>query len=138
MSFFPAKPTDEAIAEVRLHSPQGVVEIGAGSGHWGEVIQRAGIPWVGYDVFPRGPLVAQGDHLTASRHSALTMLAVGPPDGEAIQRWIEAYRGDTMLICANHSRLWYDVALDDWREISSFYIPDGARGGSEMKVFKRG
>jgi len=133
MSWFPPKPTDEAIAEIRLRSPQGVVEIGAGSGHWGEVIQRAGIPWVGYDIFPRGPLVAQGDHLTAARHSALTMLAVGPPDGGWVQRWIDAYRGDTMMICAHHMRLNYGRALDGWREISSgVYLPD-----SVLKTFGR-
>jgi hypothetical protein len=130
-----AEPTKEAIAEIRLRAPQGVVEIGAGDGHWGETLQRAGIPWVGYDRSPRGPLVALGDHLTAARHSALAMLAVWPPDGDEIQRWVAAYQGDTIMICADHRRLHFGPSLDGWRQVSSVGIPAGIKGASELKTF---
>jgi hypothetical protein len=125
----------DEIAEIRRHAPQGVVEIGAGDGRWGERIQRAGIPWVGYDIAPRGPLVAWGDHLTAARHSALTMLAVWPPDGWLIQQWIKAYQGDTMMICADHMRLHYADTLDGWREVSNIELPYPLGKLSELKTW---
>ncbi len=66
------------------------------------------------------------------------MLAVWPPDGVEVQDWINAYRGYTMLICANHARLDYGEALGGWREIPNSVNVPGAKGGSEMKTFVRG
>lgn len=130
-----AYPTEDVIAVIRLHAPLGVVEIGAGNGHWGEVLQRAGIPWVGYDIKPRGPLVAFGDHLTASRHAALACLIVWPPDQTDLSEWLAPWR--TAFVCGDFSRFGKFSSfapIAGFRELESLVIPRGRKGESILKV----
>lgn len=90
-----AVPSPEAVAAIAEHSPQGVVEIGAGLGYWAQVLSDAGIDVIAYDVAPppspqnqwyagREPFhpVEQGDAAAAGGHPERTLLIVWPTRNE--------------------------------------------------------
>lgn len=138
-----AEPTMEALDAIRRHAPAGVCEIGAGEGLWLDAMMRAGIPCVGYDIRPRGPLVALGDHYSAARHHELALLAVWPPDGNDFAKWCSVWRGAVVMACGVWLR--FDVGLNgeqDWlpdgREIEAVNLPPGVKGGSQLRIFARG
>lgn len=132
-----AEPTAEAIEAIRRNSPVGVCELGAGDGQWLEAMQRAGIPCVGYDRHPRGPLVALGDEFSASRHTDLSLLIVWPPDGSVAAGWIRVWLGSVVMICASWGRLIVETSLDGFRLVEEVTVPPGHKGGSELRVYAR-
>jgi hypothetical protein len=109
-----AVPNDDALAAVAKHSPNGVVEIGAGGGYWAGMLRACGVDVVAYDPAPPkdGPTkwhskpggwsdVDRGDHRTAARHPGRTLLLVWPSceeawAGEAVRRYHKS-GGDTVI-----------------------------------------
>lgn len=90
-----AIPTDRALATIQLHSPHGVVEIGAGTGYWASLLHGLGVPVVAYDLAP--PMspdnkwfhssaawcdVLQGDETAVDQHAERTLLLVWPTRDE--------------------------------------------------------
>uniref|UniRef100_A0A7S2TMA9 Uncharacterized protein n=1 Tax=Lotharella oceanica TaxID=641309 RepID=A0A7S2TMA9_9EUKA len=47
-----AVPTQEALDTIKEFSPNGVVEIGAGTGYWASLLQQRGVNVIAYDKFP--------------------------------------------------------------------------------------
>ena len=52
-----AVPTDDALDAIVACSPRGVLELGAGTGHWAALLARRGVDVIAYDVAP--PLARQ-------------------------------------------------------------------------------
>lgn len=109
-----AVPTDEALGVIAAVSPEGVVEVGAGTGYWAALLAAEGVDVIAYDVAPapssanryfrnREPWFSMvvGDELDASGHPARTMLLVWPTHDEvwpsnALERFHEA--GGTCVV----------------------------------------
>lgn len=47
-----AVPTDESVAAIADCSPAGVIEIGAGTGYWAELLRDHGVDVIAYDIDP--------------------------------------------------------------------------------------
>jgi hypothetical protein len=129
-----ATPTFEALMLLRDFAP--VTEIGAGDGFWLVRMRTAGIECVGYDTEPQSEPVQRGDIHAVKNHVG-TMLAVWPPDGDEIQSWIKGWRGSHIAICADHARLEYGDALDDWEPIKTLEMPAGRKGFSKLRLWAR-
>ena len=89
-------PTEEALDLVAAVSPDGVVEVGAGTGYWAHLLTTRGVDVVAYDADPppsasntwfagREPWhpVRIGDERDAARHSDRTLLLVWPTKDES-------------------------------------------------------
>jgi hypothetical protein len=101
-----AVPTDAALEAIAACSPNGLFELGAGTGHWAALLARRGVDVIAYDVAPPpSPAnawfagvqpwhrVLPGDERVAERHGDRTLLLVWPTWNET---WpsdaIDAYR----------------------------------------------
>ena len=109
-----AIPTDQALAAIQRHSPNGIVEIGAGTGYWASLVHTLGVPVTAYDPAP--PMspdnkwfhssaawfdVQQGDETVVDRHGDRTLLIVWPTrdqtwPADALDRYFAA-GGDTLI-----------------------------------------
>lgn len=128
--------TPAAIDLIKRRSPKGVCEVGAGEGLWVGALREEGVKAIGYDVSPRGASVLLGDHVAASAHADMSLLIVWPPDGCAVQDWISAWRGETIILCANR----YRVSLGDC--LSQYLIEEaatavGRKGPTSLTVYRK-
>lgn len=110
-----------------------VVECGAGDGAWLRAMRERGIDCIGFDIDPRGDGVGFGSHLEAAKHPERALLMVWPPTYGA-QEWIDAYRGQHVLLCAAWPRIKID--LSGWDRISTLKTT-GKKGGSEFVLLRR-
>lgn len=91
-----AVPTDASVAVVAAHAPNGIVEIGAGTGYWARQLANAGLDVVAYDLDPppadTNPWfagttpwfpVAASDHRIVARHASRTLLIGWPTRNES-------------------------------------------------------
>lgn len=103
-----AVPSDEALTTIERCSPQGVVELGAGTGYWAFLLQQRGIDVVAFDVEPAPSErnewfagtqpwhpVHRGDHGVVGQHPRRTLLIVWPTKNEiwaatALERYYDA------------------------------------------------
>lgn len=89
-----AVPTHAALAEIAAASPDGVIELGAGTGYWAMLLASMGVDVVAVDVDPppssTNPWfgeseswfdVAKGDELVPALYPARTLLIVWPTRG---------------------------------------------------------
>lgn len=89
-----AVPTDAALDAIARCAPQGVVEVGAGTGYWAQQLQQRGVDVLAFDVAPAPSddrewfadtepwhPVQQGDHHLAAQHPDRTLLLVWPTKG---------------------------------------------------------
>jgi hypothetical protein len=103
-----AIPTDQALDRIRLCSPGGVVEIGAGTGYWAHALHQHGVDVEAFDIEPAPSSankwfvgtppwhpVQRADHNVAGDHAGRTLLIVWPTQNEvwasaAVERYFEA------------------------------------------------
>jgi hypothetical protein len=107
-------PCEEAVRAVAEHAPDGVVEIGAGTGYWARALDAVGVRVHAYDLdpppSPTNPWfaganpwfdVCRGDHRMVDRHPDATLLLVWPTRDETWPaRALERYRaaGGTCVV----------------------------------------
>ena len=109
-----AIPDNAALAAIERCAPNGVVEIGAGTGYWAAQLNRRGVDVVAYDPAPAPSdasrwfagtppwfAVRAGDHRMVEVHADRCLLLVWPSRNEtwaaeAIERYHEA-GGDTVV-----------------------------------------
>lgn len=90
-----AVPTEEALEVIRTASPQGVVEIGAGTGYWARLLHDRRVEVAAYDLEPPPSAtnpwfagsepwhrVERGDHTAVDRLADRTLLLVWPTKNE--------------------------------------------------------
>ena len=90
-----AVPDDAALDAIRVASPRGVVEIGAGTGYWAHLLHDHGVDVVAYDPAPapspenrwfaESPAwfaVTAADHTSVEAHAERTLLLVWPTRNE--------------------------------------------------------
>ena len=86
-----AVPTDDALDAIASHAPEGLVELGAGTGYWARLLADRGVDVVAYDAVPppdtANPFfggsalwhpVDAGDERSIARHPDRTLLIVWP------------------------------------------------------------
>lgn len=133
-----APPTPEAVALIAAENTD-VVEVGAGDGYWIESLRAAGVAVTAFDLEPRGPDVKMGDHLAAAEQASphAMLLAVWPPDGPEIARWVAARRWSSVGVCADFSRCKPQGALDDHFLVDAVRLPAGPKGSSDLRIYRR-
>lgn len=122
-----AVPTDAALDAIVACSPRGVLDLGAGTGHWAALLARRGVDVVAYDVEPPPSL-------------ANTWFA-------GVQPWHQVHRGDERVVeeCPERSLLlvwptrnetWASDAVDRYHAAGGHHIvfvgegPGGRTGDS--------
>ena len=89
-------PTSEALQAIAVHSPRGVVEIGAGTGYWaGLLAERHGLQVHAYDVAPTHHGSLNGFHALRGLGNALPFHPVERGGAARAQRHPEC----TLLLC---------------------------------------
>ena len=109
-----AIPTDQALEAISRCSPEGVLEIGAGTGYWAHLLGQRGVDVQAFDLEPAPSVqnrwfagtrpwhpVRRGDHDVAGRHPGRTLLIVWPTKNEiwaatAVERYHDA-GGDCLV-----------------------------------------
>ena len=124
-----AIPSDEALDAIERYSPDGVVELGAGTGYWASLLHRRGVDVVAFDLEPPpSPQnawfagsrpwhpVHRGDHDRVREHAGRTLLLVWPTKNE----------------------IWAAAALDAYREAGGqcvVFVGEGPGGRTGDATF---
>ena len=133
-----AIPTERAVATIAEHSPNGVVEMGAGTGYWAWLLREQGVDVVAYDKAPyknshangRWSDVLPGRPPKLSRHPERTLLLVWPPFW-SVMAWncLEHYAGSTVAYVGEGQGgctggdLFHDRLHDEFEQIAECAIP---------------
>ena len=101
-----AVPTDEALEAIARHSPNGVVEIGAGTGYWAGLLRARGVDVVAYDIEPHENFQAKaewsevlvGNHLNVLKHPERSLMLCWPPyDTDMAAMALRRYKGNVVI-----------------------------------------
>jgi hypothetical protein len=132
-----AIPTEDAIDTIVKHSPEGVVEIGAGTGYWARLISARGIPVAAFDQDPHHNAQAEGEWFEvfeggpekATDFPERSLFLCWPPyDTDMAYESVLAYDGDTLLYvgegpggcCGND--VFHDLLQGEWTELEEEYV----------------
>ena len=152
-----AIPNEAAMQKIAEVSPNGVVEIGAGTGYWSRYLRERGVDVAAYDIKPRENSwteVQQGDATAASMHPEKTLLLCWPPHGNAMaSEALRNYRGRTLVFVGEpevdrgfgvfgEDALTGDAAFHqrirrDWQEVEQVYIPNWDLLADRLIVYRR-
>ena len=104
-----AVPTPEALLLIAAHSPQGVIELGAGTGYWARMLHEHHVDVVAYDIAPPPSehntwfagrhtwfRVEVGDERVVAMHPERTLLLVWPT-------WNESWAADAAKLHLDNS-----------------------------------
>jgi hypothetical protein len=122
-----AVPTDAALDAIVACSPGGVLELGAGTGHWAALVARRGVDVVAYDVAPPpSPANAWFADVQPWHH-------VHPGD----ERVVEAYaERSLLLVWPTRNETWASDAVDRYHASGGHHVlfvgegPGGRTGDS--------
>ena len=100
------KISKEAIDVIRRLN-MGVVEIGAGAGHWAKVLKDNKINVIAYDSMESLPLpkekqafpVEKGEPNVLAKHKDRALLLVYPPPGVMAEECLQNYKGPVVIYC---------------------------------------
>jgi hypothetical protein len=152
-----AIPDHAALSLIKKKSPNGVIEIGAGSGYWAKLLGALGVLVDAYDSytgkyqhgFKHGShaTVNKLDHTKAlsSEHAGLTLLLCWP-DYQA--SWpaeaLDFYKGDTVVYvgegsdgCTGDSK-FHGMLYENWTETDCLDIPQWFGIHDRVYIYKRG
>ena len=147
-----AIPNEEAIAAIVSHSPNGVVEIGAGRGYWAYLLAQVGCPIVTYDVkchdesyyndnwFP----VLFGEADMAKHYYDRTLLLCWPPYCQPMaEEALLSYTGNTVAYvgegeygCTGTDDFHHLLDLE-WTLLSQVHIPQWSCIHDDLRIFGR-
>jgi hypothetical protein len=124
-----AVPTDDALEAIEAASPDGVIELGAGTGYWAGLLDDRGLSVEAFDIAPAPSQdnqwfagspswypVRPGDHTTPAAYPERTLLIVWPTRNET----------------------WAAAALDAYHEAGGqcvAYVGEGPGGHTGDDVF---
>lgn len=149
-----AVPTDEALDLIASYGP--VVEIGAGTGYWAELLRQRGCDVAAYDImgeshakwFPHGLVghVDVGDASMAGEHPDRTLLLVWPyMDAMAFDAATAyAHSGGKRLVYVGEGHggctatdEFFDLLREEWTEVAEVSIPQWTGIHDYMTVYER-
>ena len=124
-----AVPTAEAVEAVRRFAPEGVVEIGAGTGDWAYVMAQTGIDVAAFDVAPAPNPDRKWFGTTASWHP------VQLGDESTVERFPDRA---LLLVWPTRNEVWPADALARYRRAGGcrvIYVGEGPGGRTGDDVF---
>lgn len=148
-----AIPNDEAIAALVKHSP--IVEIGAGTGYWANLVTQAGGDVLAYDIAPGKnewcdvpacyhPVIKSYAAPAALRHPDRALFLCWPPYRALwLARALKAYKGTTVLYVGEGgggctgSDAFFDILARDFEEVETVDIPQWAHTHDSMTIHRR-
>ena len=146
-----AVPTEEALDAIARHSPNGVVEIGAGTGYWAGLLRERGVNVVAYDVAPHDNAQAKakwsevevGNHLNVLKHRDRSLMLCWPPYSTdmasmALRRYhgnVVIYIGESAGGC-NADEAFHEM-LESWKEIERIGLPQWPGINDRLVVYYR-
>lgn len=151
-----AIPTEEAINLIQVHSPNGVVEIGAGTGYWCWLLKQKGVKVFPYDIKPlrndyiKGcwTPISRGGASSARKFSNQTLLLCWPvyKDSQAAQS-LRYYRGDTFIYigegaggCTGDDEFHTLIRQEEniqWEEVEELTIPRWPGMHDYLTIYRR-
>lgn len=132
-----AVPTDEALEAIARHSPNGVVEIGAGTGYWAGLLRDQGVDVVAYDVAPHDNVQAKaqwsevlvGNHLNVMKHPERSLMLCWPPySTDMAAMALRRYKGNVVIYIGeyaggcNGDEAFHEM-LESWEEKEVISLP---------------
>lgn len=147
-----AIPTDEALDAIAQYSPQGLVEIGAGTGYWAGLLRKRGLFVVAYDSSPydnihadaKWSAVETGGPEKAALWPQLTLFLCWPPyDDPMAALCLNAYAGDTLIYigegdsgCTGDETFHKELEAK-WEEIGDISLPQWEGIHDGLYVYQR-
>jgi len=121
------KATPQAIQAIK-RLEIGVIELGAGSGHWNLTLCDNGVDVVSFDSMEHLPTshislgtVNKGDESVLARYgSSRALLLVYPPPGDTALKCIRAFAGTSFIYVgegrggANANEAFFDMLMSEW------------------------
>jgi hypothetical protein len=124
-----AIPCEEALDAIERWSPDGVVEIGAGTGYWAGLLHRRGVDVVAFDIEPAPSPRNAWFAGTQPWHP------VHPGDHDRVRE----YPGRTLLLVwPTNNEIWAAAALEAYREAGGrcvVFVGEGPGGRTGDAVF---
>jgi len=147
-----AIPNEEAINAIVAHSPNGVVEIGAGRGYWAYLLDQVGCLVVAYDVkchdenhyndnwFP----VLFGEEVMAKHYPDRTLFLCWPPCAQLMAlNALLSYTGNTVVYvgegaggCTGDDD-FHSLLNAGWTLLSQVSIPQWSCIHDDLRIFGR-
>ncbi len=148
-----AIPTEEAIHFIASHTPNGIVEVGAGFGYWAWLLRQINVQVYPYDIAPDGNLwcdgspwtsVLQGGTEVVKSHREQALFMCWPPynDYMAFDTLWE-YEGDTLIYIGEDRSgctaddLFFVLLEEEWEEIAYHGIPQWMGIHDYVTVYRR-
>lgn len=148
-----AVPNEEALDMIGLFSPEGVVEIGAGTGYWAGLLRARGIEVAAYDRKPHKNSQADGNWSEVKNggpkmarfHPRKSLFLCWPPYNTPMA-WLalQAYRGDTLIYVGEGGSgctgddAFHDELDENWRVVAYANIPQWPGIRDSLYIYKRG
>lgn len=152
-----AIPDFRALRAIQKHSPNGVIEIGAGSGYWAMLLSKLGVKVEAYDSatgkyrggFEVGkyPTVHQLDHKQAlsKEHDKMTLFMCWPDyNVEWPTEALKLYRGNTFAYigegsygCTGGESL-HELLAAEWHVACERRIPQWSGINDYLTIYERG
>jgi hypothetical protein len=145
-----AVPNSDAIKALKAHSPNGLVDFGAGSGYWAKLLHEAGVEVEAIDNwtdkkpdlwFP----VTQGSYELLPQHKDKTLLLCWPPRAaEMAVRAVQLWGGDTLAYVGEPApaRGTADPAFfaelqKHWRLVETVTIPSWYNRNDDLFIYRK-
>lgn len=148
-----AVPDADALMLIDEFSPNGVVEIGAGTGYWAKMLKMiAGVDVVCYDDYSwetieHGsfyPVTKANHQLVAAAHPERTLMLCWPPLREPMaSETLRAYTGSTLVYIGEGRRGctadddFFDQLNQEWDLIAELDIPQWANIHDTLQIYTR-
>ena len=147
-----AVPSDEALELIKKHSPEGLVEIGAGTGYWAHLLEKIDVDVSAFDIAPGDNFHAKGlwTHVEEGTHEVLTsfkketlFLCWPPYDEPMAYDCLKSYQGEKFIYvgelaggCTGCDR-FSNLLNEEWDLIEQLEIPNWFFVHDRLFVFKR-
>lgn len=151
MKYAWAIPSEEALETIARHSPNGVVEIGAGTGYWAGLLRARGVDVAAYDEAPYDNFQAGGQWsevlvggpLDALRHPERTLFLCWPPYDEPMATMaLRRYKGAKVVYVgewcgATADEDFHELLETEWERLEVVSLPQWAHMHDDLYVYER-
>ena len=147
-----AIPTPEAIDKCVEHSPNGIVEIGAGGGYWAKLLRESGLEVAAFDTAPHSnhhvegewSEVRYGGPKKAARFPERTLFLCWPPyDTPMARNTLRAFTGEKFIFigeddggCTGNAA-FFKLLAREWEELEYVPLPQWPGIHDGLTVYRR-
>lgn len=160
-----AIPTNEALDAIARHAPQGIIEIGAGTGYWASLLRERGVDVLAFDMAPLAPAGHAAPYLNRYHGDALpwTQVELGtehilmgdlhheralflcwPPYADDMAaNALRFYRGDTLIYIGESGGgctgddAFHGMLEQAWEEVACVGLPQFPGIHDDLTIYRR-